>query len=91
MTHDETLQRYKAMTNSERAAISCRLIRENWPALFQGPPEVVARRFERINAENDERNRNMLTAIARIRVPEASSENHSPLAPLPEGERGIES
>ncbi len=68
MTHDETLQRYKAMTNAERTAISCRLMRENWPALFKGPPDVVARRFERINANNDERNRNMLTAIARTRI-----------------------
>lgn len=78
------------MTNAERAAISCRLIRENWPALFQGPPEVVARRFERINAENDARNRNMLKAIARTRVPAASSENPLPPAPLPQRERGEE-
>jgi hypothetical protein len=63
MTHDETLQRCKAMANAERAAISCQLIRKNWGALVLGPKKVVDRRFERINAENDARNRNTLTAI----------------------------
>jgi hypothetical protein len=67
MTHDETLERYRRMTNAERAAVTCRMIRENWPALFHGPADVVARRFERINAENDARNRNMLRAMA-VRV-----------------------
>lgn len=79
MTHHDTLQRYKAMTNAERAEITCRLIRENWPAMFQGSPEVVARRFERINTENHARNVNMLTAIAKSRLP---------TTPLPEGGRG---
>jgi len=68
MTHDETLERYRRMTNAERAAVTCRLIRENWPALFQGPPDVVARRFERMSRENDARNRNMLEAIARTKL-----------------------
>jgi hypothetical protein len=67
MTHPETLQRYRRMTNQERAEITCRLIRDNWPALFQGPPEVVDRRFERLRQENDRRNRNMLTAMARTK------------------------
>lgn len=88
MTHEETLKRYKAMTNAERAAISCQLIRENWRALLQGPKEVVARRIERINAENDARNRNMLEAIARTRMPAASSETPSSPVPNSEGERG---
>lgn len=88
MTHEETLKRYKAMTNAERSAISCQLIRENWRALLQGPKEVVARRIERINAENDARNRNMLEAIARTRVPAESNETSSPSDPLPEGEKG---
>ena len=74
MTHDETLQRYKAMTNAERAAISCQLIRENWRALLIGPKDLVDRRFERINAENDARNRNMLEAMARTRLPSPSEE-----------------
>jgi hypothetical protein len=69
MTHAETLERYRRMTNAERAAVTCRLIRENWPALFQGPADVVGRRFDRLNRENDARNRNMLTAIARTKAP----------------------
>jgi hypothetical protein len=41
------------------------MIEENWPALFRGPAELVDRRFELLRRENDERNRRMLTAIAR--------------------------
>jgi hypothetical protein len=35
--------------------------------LLAGPPDVVARRFELIRQENDARNLNMLTAIARTK------------------------
>jgi len=41
--------------------------RTNTSYLLHGPAEVVARRFERIRQENDARNRNMLTAIARTK------------------------
>jgi hypothetical protein len=41
------------------------MIRESWPALFEGPKEVVERRFELLRRQNDERNRLMLEKLAR--------------------------
>ena len=63
MLHPETLEAYRQMTPSERL----KLTRENTKFLLSGPPEIVARRFELLRRQNDERNRNMLTAIARTR------------------------
>lgn len=57
------------MTNAERLKLTLEMIRESTPALFQGPPEVVARRFELLRRQNDERNRRMLEGIARAGKP----------------------
>lgn len=51
--------------HAERLKLTLEMIRESTPALFQGPPEVVARRFELLRRQNDERNRRMLEVIAR--------------------------
>jgi hypothetical protein len=67
MLSPETLEMYRRMTPSERLKLTLQMIEENIPYLLKGPPEVVARRFELLRRENDERNRNMLTAIARTR------------------------
>jgi hypothetical protein len=67
MLSQETLERYRRMTNSERLKLTLQMINENIPYLYRGRPEQVRRRFERLNQENDERNRRMLTAIARTR------------------------
>jgi hypothetical protein len=40
---------------------------ENIPAFFVGSPELIERRFELLKRENDARNHNMRTAIARTR------------------------
>ena len=64
----ETLERYRRMTTSERASIVVQSMRENWPAMFEGSDEKVARRFELLRRQNDERNRNMLEALARTRT-----------------------
>ncbi len=61
------------MTTSERLAMTFELIRFNLPALLQGAPEIVDRRFEWLRRQNDERNRLMLEKIAR-------SMNHGPTA-----------
>ena len=53
------------MANAERLKLTLQMMSEAWPALFQGPPEVVDRRFELRRRQNDERNRGMLEAIAR--------------------------
>jgi hypothetical protein len=63
----ETLERYRRMTTPERLKLALRLMEEGIRCLNQGDPEVVKRRLELLRRENDERNRNMLTAIARTR------------------------
>ena len=68
MLHPETLEAYRRMTPSERLKITLEMTRENTPFLLRGTPEQVARRFELLRRENDERNKNMLTAIARTRI-----------------------
>jgi hypothetical protein len=65
MLSDETLELYRRMTVEERLSLTLRMIRENTPALFAGPPDVVACRFELLRRQNDERNRRMLEGIAR--------------------------
>jgi hypothetical protein len=69
MLSRETLERYKRMTPSERLELTLRMIEESIPALLEGPPEVVNRRFELLRRQNDERNRRMLEGIARTRNP----------------------
>jgi len=67
MLSRETLERYRRMTNAERLQLTLQMIREATPALLEGPPEVVDRRFELLRRQNDERNRRMLEGIARTR------------------------
>ncbi|MCL4678168.1 MAG: hypothetical protein KJ017_06195 [Alphaproteobacteria bacterium] len=68
MLSQETLEAYRRMTPGQRLKITVEMIRENTPYLLRGSPEVVARRFERLRQENDARNVNMLTAIARTKT-----------------------
>ena len=65
MLHPETLEAYRRMTPSERLQITLEMIRANTPYLFYGKPEQVARKFELLRRQNDERNRSMLEGIAR--------------------------
>ncbi|MFN0052958.1 MAG: hypothetical protein ACKV0T_12290 [Planctomycetales bacterium] len=65
MLSRETLERYRQMTSAERFELTLQMIHDSLPALFEGPPEVVDRRFELLRRENDLRNRNMLEGIAR--------------------------
>jgi hypothetical protein len=55
------------MSTSERLRIVLDMIREETPYLLRGTPEQVARRFELLRRQNDERNRRMLEGIARTR------------------------
>lgn len=68
MLSQETLERYRRMTTSERAAIVVQSMRENWPAMFEGSNETIRKRFELLRRQNDERNRNMLKGFARTRT-----------------------
>ncbi len=67
MLSSETLAAYRHMTPAQRLQLTLAMMRENTPFLLRGAREVVARRFELIRGENDERNTNMLTAIARTK------------------------
>lgn len=60
----ETLEAYRRMTPSERLALSLQAMREDWPYLLAGPPDVVDQRFEAIRRENDARNEAMLRRLA---------------------------
>ena len=67
MLSREALESYRSMTNAERLKLTLEMTREATAFLLKGTPEQIARKFELIRRENDERNRNMLTAIARTR------------------------
>jgi hypothetical protein len=67
MLSEETLAEYRRMTPGQRLSLTLRMIKENTPYLLKGSPEVVARRFELLQRENDARNQNMLTAITHTR------------------------
>jgi len=67
MVDKHTREEYRRMTTSQRLAITLQMMREDIPRLLLGTLEGVDRRFELIRQENDERNRKMLTAIARTR------------------------
>jgi hypothetical protein len=68
MLSKETLESYRRMAPGERLALALRMTEASIPALLEGSPETVARRFEMLTRENDDRNRNMLTAVARTKA-----------------------
>ncbi len=63
MMSAQQLEMYRRMSNAERLAFTLKRIREEWPYLTHGKPEVVARRFELLRRQNDERNRNLRLAL----------------------------
>jgi hypothetical protein len=67
MLSRETLERYRQMTPGERLALTLAMTEESEPYLLYGTPDQVSRKFELLSRENDERNRRMLTAIARTK------------------------
>ena len=67
MLSPETLEHYRRMSVPERIKLALRMMDEGMGYLLEGSPEVVKRRFELLRRENDARNVNMLTAIARTR------------------------
>ena len=73
MLSRETLEMYRRMTPGERLKLALEMTRENTPRLFRGTEAEIDRRFEILRMQNDERNRNMLVAIARTRdLPDSS-------------------
>jgi hypothetical protein len=72
MLSQETLDAYRRMTPGERLAIALQMTQDNLPALLEGTPSVVARRFELIRRENDLRNARILAALAAMKATEAA-------------------
>ena len=70
MLSDETRERYRRMTNSQRLKLTLEMIEAEIPWLLRGSPEVVERRFELLRRENDERNRRLREAFARTKLSE---------------------
>ena len=64
MLSPETLESYRRMTPSQRLELTLSMMGESEPYLLAGTKEQVARKFQRINDENDKRNLAMLTQLA---------------------------
>ncbi len=67
MLSKETLEQYRRMTPSERLAQTILSMEGIDRALLTGTEQQVDRKFELLRRENDLRNTNMLTAIAKSR------------------------
>ena len=67
MLSPETIEQYRSMTPSERLAQTILLMEGIDRALLSGTAEQVDRKFQLLRRENDWRNINMLTAIAKSR------------------------
>ena len=67
MLSSETLENYRRMTPSQRLELTFALIHDSAPWLLVGSSDLVDRKFQLIRRENDERNENILRALARAR------------------------
>lgn len=75
MLSPETLQSYRSMTAAQRLQLTVELMDSVHESLLSGSPGLVNRKFELLARENDLRNRNMLTAIARTRTDNRSEQS----------------
>jgi hypothetical protein len=57
MLHPEMFDAYRKMTPSERLTLTLEMSMTNYRRLWAEPPDVVARRFEVLRLQNDERKR----------------------------------
>lgn len=65
MLSRETLESYRRMTPSQRLQLTIDLSRSAWQALSEGSPEIVDRRFLRLEQENDLRNMRICEGLRR--------------------------
>jgi hypothetical protein len=65
MLSDEQQTAYRRMTPGQRLAVTFEMLDWSFPQLLHGPAELVDRRFELLNRQNDERTRRMLEGLAR--------------------------
>lgn len=71
MLSPETLETYRRMTPGERLRLTFDLMQGIETSLRSGTTEQIDRKFELMRKENDLRNLNMLTAIARTKMPKS--------------------
>lgn len=67
MLSQESLDELRRMVPGQRLEMAFRMTEEQLVFMVEGDEEVVARRFEMLRRENEQRTKNMLTAIARTR------------------------
>jgi len=65
MLSPETLELYRKMTPSQRLELTFELSESAWAALLVGDPEIVKRRFQRLEQENDLRNKRICDGLRR--------------------------
>lgn len=63
----EEIEKYRKMTVADKFRLTVKLTEEHLAKLLAGPPEVADKFFEEVRRENDERNRAMLEAFARMK------------------------
>lgn len=67
MLSHETYEYYRRMSPSQRLQLTVQMMDGIERAILAGSPEQVARKFELLRLQNDQRNHAMLQAIARTR------------------------
>lgn len=67
MLSHETYEHYRRMSPSQRLQLTVQMMDGIERAILAGSPEQVARKFELLRLQNDQRNHAMLQAIARTR------------------------
>lgn len=76
MLSPETLQSYREMTPGQRLELTLESLRINEPFLLFGAEDLVARRFELLEKQNNERNEAMLRQLSKTSKRQAKrSEN----------------
>ena len=65
MISDQQLATYRQMTPGQRLALTFEMLDASIPQLLSGPPEVVNRRFELLNRENEARTRRIADHLLR--------------------------
>ena len=75
MLSDEQLAAYRGMTPGQRLTLTFEMLDWSFPQLLRGPADVVDRRFELLNRQNDERTRALLEGLARA---EKQNSRHTP-------------
>ena len=75
MLSTETLESYRQMTPGQRLRLTLDLCESAWPAMLQGSPEIVERRFQRLRDENNNRNKAICEALFRSESSHSTEED----------------